>query len=229
MQKGFEVLDYLLPYLIPTGIFGFLLTKKVTCKCINTVLQIQGNSFIRVDTYEISKPTLAIIADKINLPVNIKPPTISYPNTDTRDIIKIKKNILKPKIWSIEGNSKITVRIQYEWFPEKNELYITNQDTPQIHPHEIIINYKVTNVSDYDLQCLELSVNLPYGDIDPNRFNPKFLEIIDLSKNQKIQRRAGKLSLLNDDLVHALEIIWEVEIEAKKTKIFEIHYILNNV
>jgi hypothetical protein len=229
LQKGLELLEYFLPYIIPTGLLGILLSKKVTCKCLNTALLIQGNSYIRVDIYEISKPTFAIIKDKINLPINIKPPNISYPDTDLRDIIKIEKNKLIPNIWRLERNSKIKVRIQYEWFPEKNELFMTHLDSIQIHPQEIIIIYNVANISDYNLQYLELSVDLPYGEIEPNNFNPKFLEIIDLTTNQKIQKRAGKLTLLNDNLVHSFKVSWEAEIEARKTKTFEIHYKLNLV
>ncbi len=230
-QKIVEIIYSIWYYLLPTGLFGgILLTKRVSCKCINSALQIHGNSCVRVDTYEIIKPIIAVFSESINLPINFKNLSISFPDTDRRDIIKIKKNILTPKAWTLERNSKIKVRIQYEWFPEKNELYIPKQDLPQKHPQEIIVNYKVTNSSEYDLQYLELSVNLPFDEIDPDHFNPKFLEIIDVGDNRrKIQKRATKTTLLNDGFVHALEVSWEADIQVGKTKIFEIHYRLDNI
>lgn len=231
-QKILELLYSIWYFLLPTGAIGvYLLTKKIQCKCINSVIQIHGNSCIRVDTYEITKPLIAVFSESIPLPTNFKNLNISYSDTDRRDILKRKNNILTPNTWHLKSNSKTKVVLQYEWFPEKQELYITSQDEPQVLPNEIVTNYTVTNCSNYYFQNLELSVNLPLNtDIDPNNFNPKFLEIIDVvNNNQKIQKRATKISLLRDDLVHKLEVSWEAEIEAKETKTFEIHYKFNNV
>jgi len=94
---------------------------------------------------------------------------------------------------------------------------------------EIVVNYQVTNCSEYELQCLELSTDLPFDEINPDQFNPKFLEIIDVDDNRKkLQKRATKTTLLNDSFVHTLEVSWEANIQKGKTKIFEIHYKLNN-
>lgn len=230
LQKILEILYSVWYYLLPTGVIGgILLTQRVSCKCINSVLQIHGNSCVRVDNYEITKPIIAVFSDSINLPIYFRNLDISFPDTDIRGIIKTKKNILTPKAWALERNSKIKARIQYEWFPEKNELYIIKPDKPQRHPKEIIVNYKVTNCSGYELQYLELSVNLPLDEIDPDHFNPKFLEIIDVEDNRKkMQKRATKTTLLNDSFIHTLEVSWEANIQIGKTKIFEIHYKLNN-
>lgn len=230
-QKILEILYSIWYYLLPTGFLGgILLTKRVSCKCINSALQIHGNSCVRVDIYEITKPIIAVFSESINLPINFKNLNISFLDTDRRGIIKTKKNILTPKARTLERNSTIKVKIQYEWFPEKNELYIEKKENLRKHPNEIIINYKVTNVSEYDLQYLELSVDLPFDEIDPDHFNPKFLDIIDVEENRrKIQKRATKTTLLNDSFVHALEVSWEAEIQVKKTKTFEIHYRLENI
>ncbi len=154
---------------------------------------------------------IAVFSESIPLPTNFKNLNISYSDTDRRDILKKKNNILTPNTWHLKSNSKTKVVLQYEWFPEKQELYITSQDEPQALPNEIVTNYTVTNCSNYYFQNLELSVNLPLNtDIDPNNFNPKFLEIIDVANNnQKIQKRATKISLLRDNLVHKLEPIFE--------------------
>lgn len=221
--------DYLIPYIFPAGVVGaiiaYIVKQRVTCEHKKTVLQIQKNSYIRLDTYEISKPIIAIRSEKIILPFNIRHLNVSFPETDRRDIIKIEKNILTPIPWHLVRDSKTKVIIQYEWFPENNEIYIPNQDAPQEHREEIITNYTVTNCSDYDLQNLELTVNLPVNTaIDPDNFCPKFLKIIDKAEGRRIQKRATKTILSNDDLVHALEVSWEANILAGKTKTFEIHY-----
>lgn len=211
----------LLLILIPAYLGYNIFTNKVSCKSIASVLHIQGNSYIIVETHEISKPLFAVFSESIILPDTIRNLDVLSKN---ENILKIKKNIIIPRIRRLKRNSKVKIKIRYEWFPEKDDLYLISHDL-QVHPNMILKNFKVANVCEYDLHFLELFVELPLNaGIKPDNFNPKSLQIIDTSNDNKIQKRSTKTSLINDKLIHTLKVGWEADIPANETKIFQICY-----